>query len=121
MTLGYRVALSNYTGTNVANNFINHRPYVEFEWFFFKHFLFEAEYQYNYYTSPNTGPSSIFDFLDASITYYTTNEKWEFKVGATNILDTRIIRQDNFTNSVTSTQEIYVLPRYLLFGVKYNL
>lgn len=121
VTVGYRVALSNYTGTNVANNFINHRPYAEFEWLFFKNFLFEAEYQYNYYTSPNTGPSSIFDFLDASLTYYTTNEKWEFKAGATNILGTEYIRQDSFNNSVTSTQEIYVLPRYLLFGVKYNL
>ena len=119
--LGYRVAFNNYSGSNVSNEFINHMPFVEFEATIFKQFFFSATYDYNYYTSPTTGPSSIFDFLDANLYYNTKNEKWEFKIGATNVLDTRIIRQDNFTNSVTNTQEIYVLPRYVLFGVKYKL
>jgi len=119
--VGYRVSISNYTGTGVNNTFVNHMPFIDFEWAFLDGFLFEAGYKYNYYTSPNTGPSSIFDFLDATIYYETKNEKWEFRTGVTNLLNTEYIRQDSFNNSVTSTQELYVLPRYLLFGVKYKI
>lgn len=121
VTVGYRLSLSNYTGLNVNNKFSNQAPYISFEWQFFKRFYFEADYRYNYYSSPNTGPTSIYDFLDASLTYTTKKEKWEFKLGATNLLNTAYIRQDSFSNSVTSTQEIYVLPRYILLGVKFKI
>ena len=121
VTVGYRLTLSDYTGLNVNNQFSNQSPYINFEWQFLKQFYFEADYRYNYYSSPSTGPTSIYDFLDASLTYTTKKEKWEFKLGATNVLNTEFIRQDNFTNSVTTTQEIYVLPRYILLGVKFKI
>jgi hypothetical protein len=119
--VGYRLSLSTYTGTSINNQFSNQEPFINFEWRFLKQFLFEAEYRYNYYSSPNTGPTSIFDFLDASLIYTTKKEKWEFKLGATNILNTQYIRQDSFTNSVTTTQEIFVLPRYILLGAKFKI
>lgn len=119
--IGYRLTLSNYSGTSVSNQFSNQSPFINFEWRFLKQFLFEAEYRYNYYSSPSTGPTSIYDFLDASMIYTTKKERWEFKLGATNVLNTEYIRQDSFNNSVTSTQEVYVLPRYILLGVKFKI
>jgi len=64
---------------------------------------------------------SIYDFLDASLLYRTKSEKWEFKASATNLLNTEFIRQDSFSNSVTSTQKVYVLPRYLLLTAKIRI
>lgn len=119
--IGYRVTLSNYTGLNVDNRFANHAPFINLEVPFKKQFLLDARYRYNYYSSLNTGVSSIYDFLDASLLYRTKSEKWEFKASATNLLNTEFIRQDSFSNSVTSTQKVYVLPRYLLLTAKVRI
>lgn len=118
--VGYRVSLNNYEGTNVSTSFTNHQPYAEFEWYFLEGFLFNLEYRYNNYKA-STGPSSVYDFLDARLGYQKKNSKWEYYLSATNLLNTEFIRTDSFSNSVTSTQEVYVLPRYITVGVKYDL
>jgi hypothetical protein len=118
--VGYKVSLNNYDGTNVSTSFTNHQPYAEFEWYFLEGFLFNLEYRYNNYKA-STGPSSVYDFLDARLGYQKENSKWEYYLSATNLLNTEFIRTDSFTNSVTSTQEVFVLPRYITVGVKYDL
>ncbi len=121
LDVGYAVSLSNYSGNNVSNKFVNHAPFAKLEASFLKAFLLEVKYTYNNYSSPNNGPRTVYDFLDAALYYETKNEKWEFSINATNILETEVIRQDSFTNSVTSTSADYVLPRYVLLGAKYKL
>jgi hypothetical protein len=118
--IGYRVSLNDYNGNNVATSYVNHQPYVEFEWFFLNGFLANVEYRYNNYNA-STGPSSIYDFLDAKLSYQKPDTKWEYYIRGTNLLNTEFIRTDSFSNSVTSTQEVFVLPRYILVGVKFDL
>jgi len=118
--VGYKVSLNSYEGTNVSTSFTNHQPYAEFEWYFLDGFLFNMEYRYNNYKA-STGPSSIYDFLDARLGYQKKDSKWEYFLSGTNLLNTEFIRTDSFSNSVTSTQEVYVLPRYITIGVKYDL
>ena len=118
--VGYRVSLNNYDGTNVSTSFTNHQPFIEFEWYFWNGFLLNVEYNYNNYKA-NTGPSSVYDFLDARLSYQKKDSKWEYYLSGTNLLNTEFIRTDSFSNSITSTQEIFVLPRYVTIGVKYDL
>lgn len=117
--VGYRLTANEYTGTNVYTHYANHQPFIKLE-APFGGFLFNAEYSYNSYKA-NNGPSSIYDFLEARLEYRLPSEKWEFYVNATNLLNTEFIRQDSFNNSVTTTSEIYVLPRYVTLGVKFNI
>ena len=118
--VGYKVALNNYDGTNVSTSYTNHQPYIEFEWFFLNGFLLNVEYNYNNYKA-STGPSSVYDFLDARLSYQKKDSKWEYYLSGTNLLNTEFIRTDSFSNSVTSTQQVFVLPRYVTIGVKYDL
>lgn len=118
--VGYRVSLNNYDGANVSTSFTNHQPYAEFEWYFLEGFLFNLDYRYNNYKA-STGPSSVYDFLDARLSYQKKESKWEYYLSGTNLLNTEFIRTDSFSNSISSTQEVFVLPRYLTIGVKYDL
>ena len=118
--IGYKLGANNYEGTGVSTSYLNHQPYIGVEAPFFINFLFTAEYRYNFYDA-NNGPSSEYDFLDAALYYQLPSEKWEFKAAVTNLLNTEFIRQDSFGNSVSTTQQIFVLPRYFTLGVKYAL
>lgn len=118
--VGYKVALNNYEGTNVSTSYTNHQPFIEFEWYFLNGFLLNVEYNYNNYKA-STGPSSVYDFLDARLSYQKKDSKWEYYLSGTNLLNTEFIRTDSFSNSVTSTQQVFVLPRYVTVGFKYDL
>ena len=120
LKVGYKVSLNDYDGTNVSTSYVNHQPYAELDWYFLNGFLLNVEYDYNNYKA-SSGPSSVYDFLDARLAYQKKDSKWEYYLSATNLLNTEFIRTDSFTNSVTSPQEIFVLPRYVTVGVKYDL
>lgn len=119
--LGYKLSVNTYQGAQVKNTYVRSAPTVEVEASFLKGFSFEADYEYNFYKSKTGGTSSEYDFLNASLYYQKKDSPWEFKAGVTNLLNTEYIREDSFSDFLIATSQVYVLPRYWLFGVKYDL
>jgi|GEM_PF-5608575 len=49
------------------------------------------------------------------------NTNWEYRISATNILNTKNLNSDSFSSFSFSTSQYVVQPRYLIFSLKYNL
>ena len=64
---------------------------------------------------------NTYSFFDASLSYQKKDSKWEYKVGITNILNTKSLNQDNTNTLYTSTSEYVIQPRYTMFSIKYDL
>ena len=118
--INYTFSLNQYSGSRDANDFSNHRPSVELSAVFLKNFTLRSDYSYNNYGQAG-GTRTSFDFLNASLEFQEADSPWMFSVEGLNLLNTNFIREDGLTNNLISTTAYTVLPRYVLFGVRYDL
>jgi hypothetical protein len=88
--------------------------------YFLKGFIFRADYSYFNYKNDHKTLNN-YSFFDAGLSYQKKDSKWEYKVRATNILNTKSLNQDNSNTLYTSVSEYFIQPRYIIFSIKYDL
>ena len=115
--IGYNIAVNHYQ----QNTFYTEKPSVKLDYYFLDAFSFVSEYEYFHYTSKDDTVNNEYDFLSASLIYQKKNSKWEYKISATNLLNTTTLNDDSFTQFSTRTSQYQVQPRYVIFSLKYNL
>jgi hypothetical protein len=118
--LGYTFSTNNYKGESTQNTFNTHTPRIELDWDIWKGLKLNTDYALNTYNNKGAGTQSEFDFLNAFLSYQGKSSPWEFRFTVWNILDTRSIRRDSFTDNLISTYSYLVQPRYSLFTVKWE-
>jgi len=115
--MGYTVTINDYNNAT----FYTDKPFARLDYYFLKSFSFVADYEfYHYYNSSKT-INNEYDFLTASLIYQKKDSKWEYKVAATNLLNTTSLNDDGFTQFSTRTSQYTVQPRYILLSLKYNI
>jgi hypothetical protein len=117
LELGYSLTINEYTG----NTFYTERPSVKLDYYFLDAFSFVSEYEFYHYTNKANTVDNEYDFLTASLIYQKKDSKMEYKLSATNILNTTSLNDDSFTQFATRTSQYTVQPRYVIFSLKYNL
>ncbi|RYZ81604.1 MAG: hypothetical protein EOP06_23220 [Proteobacteria bacterium] len=121
LELGYSLTVNKYTG---GNQFFTDRPFAKLDYYFLDAFSFVAEYEfYHYYNkdNPDNRVDNEYDFLSASLIYQKKGGKMEYKLSATNILNTTSLNDDSFNQLTTRTSQYVVQPRYVIFSMKVNL
>ncbi|MRX37786.1 TonB-dependent receptor [Flavobacterium sp. LC2016-23] len=114
---GYNALINQYSGST----FYTDKPFARLDYYFLESFAFVSEYEfYHYYNSGKTVDNE-YDFLSASLIYQKKDSKWEYKIAATNLLNTRYLNDDNFSQFSTRVSQYTVQPRYIIFSMKYNL
>jgi hypothetical protein len=119
--LGYAFNVNYYTSGAIKNTFTTHSPKVEIDLDIYKGLKLNADYTYNSYLNQASGIRSDFEFLNAFLSYQGKKSPWEFRISVWNILDTRSIRRDSFSENLISTYAYLVQPRYGLLTVKFDL
>lgn len=120
LELQYRYSQNDYSGGFNNSTFTNHSPSIELTAVLWNDFVFRSDYSYNNYGNPG-GTRTVYDFLNASLEYQKKDSKWLFSIEALNLLNTTFIREDALSANLISTTSYTVLPRFLLFGVRYDL
>ena len=115
--IGYNRTMNNYENTK----FYTDKPSIQFDYYFLDAFSFVSEYEFYHYTNSDKTVDNEYDFLSASLIYQKKDSKWEYKINATNLLNTRSLNDDSFTQFSTRTSQYTVQPRYVIFSLKYNL
>ena len=116
--VGYSYTINDYP----TDKFFTDRPTVKLDYFFMKSFSFVTEYEFYHYYNNDKSVENEYDFLSASLIYQKTKDsKWEYKISATNLLNTTSLNDDNFSQFATQTSQYTVQPRYVIFSLKYNL
>lgn len=117
LEVGYEVSINDYSGST----FYTDRPFARLDYFFLQSFSFVSEYEFYHYYNNSKTIENEYDFLSASIIYQKKDSKWEYKVAATNLLNTTSLNDDSFSQFSTRTSQYTVQPRYIIFSLKYNL
>jgi len=114
---GYNLLVNKYSGST----FYTDKPFARLDYYFLDSFSFVSEYEFYHYYNGDKTVDNEYDFLSASLIYQKKNSKWEYKISATNLLNTRYLNDDNFTQFSTRVSQYTVQPRYIIFSMKYNL
>ncbi|WP_340066827.1 carboxypeptidase regulatory-like domain-containing protein [Ascidiimonas aurantiaca] len=119
--IGFNKIINVYKGSQTNSRFTTNAPFANVEVGFLKHFLFTADYVYSYFLNRNNDVSNAFDFLNANLSFQQEGSSWEFSVSGTNLLNTVSINRDSFSDFLISSNQYFVQPRFVVFGIKYNL
>lgn len=115
--LGYNLLVNKYSGST----FYTDKPFARLDYYFLDSFSFVSEYEFYHYYNGDKTVDNEYDFMSASLIYQKKNSKWEYKISATNLLNTTYLNDDNFTQFSTRVSQYTVQPRYIIFSMKYNL
>jgi hypothetical protein len=98
-------------------------PSVTLEYFFLNAFSFTADYDFYHNRNKAKTIDTEYDFLTASLSYQKKDSKLEYKLSATNLLDTKSLNDNSFNalGGSTNFSSYYVQPRYVILSLKYNL
>jgi hypothetical protein len=118
LEVGYTASVNKYSGST----FYTDKPFAKLDYFFLKSFSFVSEYEFYHYYNKSKTVANEYDFLSASLIYQKSKDsKLEYKISATNLLNTTSLNDDSFSQFSTRTSQYTVQPRYLIFSLKYNL
>ena len=119
LTLGYNFTIND----NFSDVIYVDSPTVTLEYFFLDAFSFVSEYSYFHNRNKAKTIDSEYDFLTASLMYQKKDSKWEWKLSGTNLLDTKSLDTNSFSQlGGTSTFSSYrVQPRFVILSLKYTL
>lgn len=114
---GYNLLVNKYSGST----FYTDKPFARLDYYFLNSFSFVSEYEFYHYYNGDKSVDNEYDFLSASLIYQKKNSNWEYKVSATNLLNTKYLNDDSFSQFSTRVSQYTVQPRYIVFSMKYNL
>jgi hypothetical protein len=117
LEVGYNALINQYSGATYYTD----KPFARLDYYFWKSFAFVSEYEFYHYYNSNKTVDNEYDFLSASLVYQKKDSKLEYKVSATNLLNTTYLNDDSFSQFSTRVSQYTVQPRYIIFSMKYNL
>lgn len=117
LEVGYNIVVNNYDN----NIYYTDKPFAKLDYYFLNSFSFTADYEFYHYYNTEKTVNNQYDFLNASLIYQKKDSKFEYKLSATNLLNTKSINDDSFSQFSTRVSQYTVQPRYLIFSLKYNI
>lgn len=117
--VSYSLQFQDTDNGGVENEFTTQRFDINADWQIGKSWRLEADYNLSLFDA-DAGAQN-FDFLETSLFYNKPDSKWEYKLAATNLLNTEARVNANFGQIVTSTSQNFVLPRYVYFQIRYDI
>jgi hypothetical protein len=117
LELGYNIIVNNYDD----NVYYTDKPFARLDYYFLNSFSFTADYEFYHYYNTDKTVNNQYDFLNASLIYQKKDSRFEYKISGTNLLNTKSLNDDSFSQFSTRTSQYTVQPRYLIFSLKYNI
>jgi len=119
--VGYNLTVNQYDNGGLEQTFYTNRPFLNMDVNFLKHFSLTANWDFYKYTNDEKTVDNDYSFMNATLYYQKGESPWEFSVQASNILNVEFTNSDNFNDQFNTTNQYFVLPRILMFVVKYDL
>ncbi len=119
--LTHELTVNKYEGNQGANTFINNETGVRTNWNIGKGLSWLTTYSVTNYQSRSATANSQYDMLDSALRYRKKGSPWEFSVEGLNMLNTRSIRRDSFSDNLISTYSYDVQQRYYIVRVMFDI
>ena len=115
--LGYRINFSEQASTR----FTTQTPSVKLNYYFLNGLNINWDYSFNRFKNESTGVANNFKIMTASLNYIKKDSKFEYRIQANNLLDTRSRLNNTFSVNGFNANENIILPRFVTFILKYNI
>ncbi|WP_338646368.1 carboxypeptidase-like regulatory domain-containing protein [Flavobacterium sp. KS-LB2] len=115
--LGYRINFSDQASTR----FTTQTPSVKLNYYFLNGLNINWDYSLNRFKNETTGVANNFKIMTASLNYIKKDSKFEYRIQANNLLNTRSRLNNTFSVNGFNTNETVILPRFVTFILKYNI
>lgn len=119
LSVGYSYTVND----NFTDTFYTDTPTIGLEYFFLDAFSFVSDYSFYHRRNVDKSIDTEYDFLSASLVYQKKNSKWEYKLSGTNLLETKALNSNSFSQiaGISTFSSYTVQPRYIILSLKYNL
>ncbi|MFT6097410.1 MAG: hypothetical protein ACJAVQ_002329 [Nonlabens sp.] len=118
--VGYNVSFNNSDNGKQVNDATTQTITLNADWQINTYWFLDVDYDLNLFKATG-GVSNNYDFLEAALFYNKPDSKWEYKLAATNLLNTEALNRNSFGQIATSTSFYTVQPRYVYLQVRYDL
>lgn len=115
--LGYRINFSDQASTR----FTTQTPSVKLNYYFLNGLNINWDYSFNRFKNETTGVANNFKIMTASLNYIKKDSKFEYRIQANNLLNTRSRLNNTFSVNGFNANETVILPRFVTFILKYNI
>ena len=115
--LGYRINFSE----QAATLFTTQTPNVKLNYYFLNGLNVNWDYSFNRFKNETTGVANNFKIMTASLNYIKKDSKFEYRIQANNLLNTRSRLNNTFNVNGYNANENVILPRFVTFILKYNI
>lgn len=115
--LGYRINFSDQASTR----FTTQTPSVKLNYYFLNGLNINWDYSLNRFKNETTGVANNFKIMTASLNYIKKDSKFEYRIQANNLLNTRSRLNNTFSVNGFNANETVILPRFVTFILKYNI
>ncbi len=115
--LGYRVNFSE----QASNRFTTQTPTIKVNYYFLNGLNINWDYAFNRFKNETTGIANDFKIMSASVNYIKKDAKFEYRIQANNLLNTRSRLNNSFSVNGFNASENFILPRFVTFILKYNI
>ncbi|MBL4745335.1 MAG: TonB-dependent receptor [Flavobacteriaceae bacterium] len=121
LEIGYQQTFNTFESDKSLDSYKTHRPFVNLEIIFLKDVTLTVDYSYYQYTNKTGSIDNTYSFLSSNLYYQQGDSNWEFKITASNLLGTKTINEDRFSELYSMSSQYFVQPRYMVLTVKFNL
>ncbi|MEM7185114.1 MAG: carboxypeptidase regulatory-like domain-containing protein [Bacteroidota bacterium] len=119
--VGYNYTVNKYDNGGLEQTFFTNRPFANVDVNFLKHFSLTANWDFYNYTNDAKTVKNEYSFVNATLYYQKGDSPWEFSIQGTNLANTQFTNNDSFNDQFNTTNQYFVLPRILMFVVRYDL
>ncbi len=121
LRLAHEIMINEYEGNQNTSRFINNETSLRASLKVTKGLKWITEYSLTNYQNASGSSKSQYEMLDSFIRYRKKGSPWEFSLEGLNLLNTRSIRRDSFSENVISTYTYDIQQRYLLIKVMFDI
>ncbi len=115
--VAYNYLINDYQNTR----FYTKKPSVKLDYYFLNSFSLVSECEFYNYTNSEKTINNNYSLFSASLIYQKKDKPFEFKLSGTNLLNTKFLNDDSFSQFSARTSQYIIQPRYLIFSIKYNI
>lgn len=119
--IGFKQDIGNFTSSANTSKFVTTEPFINIDYNFLEHFIFNFDYTKSNYQNKTLGQKNTYEIANATLSYKKENSAWSYKITAQNLFNAQFKQSNSFNDFLISDTRTFILPRIILFSIGYNL
>lgn len=118
--IGWNQNFNIFNSESNSNRFTKTNPFVNVEYYFFKNFTFNLDYNFTYFENKSQNEINQFSIGNTSLKYKQESSLWTFTLNMDNLFDTKFLNESSFNQFLVNNQRTFIQGRTIVFKAEYS-